>query len=279
MLPATAGNLGLGKNLGQRSLRARQSRTWPLPSLPRPGAQPQRVWPVLVACAARRKGKGLPTLKQLREKLAELGLPSRGRKAELLEQLRLAVLRAEEDTVEVLNAEPRRRSKGSGPVEEVEVLKVSGSWTTEGASDPDLVRPGDRIFLRAHTGRFLDVESDHAFARWEDTGDWQSLVIEKNPLVVESSDPTMFQPGDLAFLRAHTGCYLDVQDEGPVKARWVDLGVWQGLELAKREPAPIRVGDTIYLKSHTGMYIDVQGDAVQARWPDQGDWQALTVER
>ena len=81
--------------------------------------------------------------------------------------------------------------------------------------------------------------------------------------MVESSDPTMFQPGDLAFLRAHTGCYLDVQDEGPVKARWVDLGVWQGLELAKREPAPIRVGDTIYLKSHTGMYIDVQGDAVQ----------------
>ena len=102
--------------------------------------------------------------------------------------------------MEVLNAEPRRRSKGSGPVEEVEVLKVachamstsgfccdlstskaagvflllsilsseqvSGSWTTEGASDPDLVRPGDRIFLRAHTGRFLDVESDHAFARW-----------------------------------------------------------------------------------------------------------------
>ena len=40
---------------------------------------------------------GADPRKQLREKLAELGLPSRGRKAELLEQLRLAVLRAEEE--------------------------------------------------------------------------------------------------------------------------------------------------------------------------------------
>ena len=120
-----------------------------------------------------------------------------------------------------------------------------------------------------------------ALARWDDTGDWQQLVIEKSPLVVEGiTDPSLFHPGDLMFLKAHTGRYLDVQDEGsPVQARWQDLGVWQGLELAKKDSDPLRVGDIVFLKSHTGMYIDVHNHQVQARWADEGDWQALTISR
>ena len=95
-----------------------------------------------------------------------------------------------------------------------------------------------------------------------------------------SKDPTLFHPGDLIFLKAHTGCYLEVQEEGsPVQARWEDLGVWQGLELAKKDTDPLRVGDILFLKSHTGLYVDVQGDGVQARWADEGDWQALTISR
>ena len=143
----------------------------------------------------------------------------------------------------------------------------------------DLVRPGDEIFLRTHTVCYIDVEHERAYARWEDAGEWQKLVIEKSPLVVEETDPTLFHPGDLLFLRAHTGRYLDVEDEGPVQARWEDLGLWQGLELAKKDLDPLRVGDLLFLKSHTGMYIDVQGNGVQARWADEGDWQALRISR
>ena len=168
-------------------------------------------------------------------------------------------------------------------VEDTETLRIKSSWQAVSLSledDPSLIRPGDRIFLRAHTGCYIDVAEETAFARWDDTGDWQQLVIEKSPLVIEDTDPSLFYPGDLMFLKTHTGCYLDVQDEGsPVQARWQDLGVWQGLELAKKDADPLREGDIVYLKSHTGMYIDVHNQQVQARWADEGDWQALTIAR
>lgn len=246
----------------------------------------------LVCCATRGKtGKTLkrkgPTLKLLREKLKELGLPSSGKKADLLETLRQAVLEAK-DELEPETCPPEGISSGragSGRVEDTELIgasRIQSSWqaVSLGSDDPDLIRPGDRIFLRAHTGCYIDVAEEMAFARWDDTGDWQQLVIEKSPLVVEDTDPSLFHPGDLMFLKAHTGRYLDVQDEGsPVQARWQDLGVWQGLELAKKDPDPLRVGDILFLKSHTGMYIDVHNHQVQARWADEGDWQALTISR
>ncbi|CAE7901905.1 unnamed protein product, partial [Symbiodinium microadriaticum] len=232
--------------------------------------------------AARKRRKG-PTLKLLREKLKELGLPSSGKKAELLERLYLAVQEAaDEEEVDVLPALKRNGSRGLGDVEDAEGSEPSsmGSAGPPTSDDPDVIRPGDEVYLRAHTGYFLDVENDRVQARWEDMGTWQSLVIEKSPLVVETTSPTEFRSGDLAFFRAHTGFYLDVQDEGsPVQARWQDLGVWQGLEMSIQNEGPLKVGDTVFLKTHTGLYVDVQGASVQARWADEGDWQALTIER
>ncbi|CAK9023111.1 SAP domain-containing protein [Durusdinium trenchii] len=232
---------------------------------------------------ARGTRKPLPTLKQLREKLKELGLPSSGKKADLLEALRQAVLEAED----LLEPEvlPPKMVKSGGDGEGVHPVdtKMRSSWqavTVSLEEDSEVIRPGDRVFLRAHTGRYIEVERDRACARWDDCGGWQELVIEKSPLVIEDTDPTLFHPGDLIFLKAHTGCYLEVQGEGsPVQARWEDLGVWQGLELAKKDTDPLRVGDILFLKSHTGLYVDVQGDGVQARWADEGDWQALTISR
>lgn len=54
--------------------------------------------------------------------------------------------------------------------------------------DSEVIRPGDRVFLRAHTGRYIEVERDRACARWDDCGGWQELVIEKSPLVIEDTD-------------------------------------------------------------------------------------------
>ena len=255
------------------------------PSIPGKVVKPFFLSSVL-CCATRRKrsSRSLPTLKELRQKLKELGLPSSGRKADLLEALRQAVLLAEDPELE-LETEVLGAMNFEGPRETVdtETLRMKSSWQAKPISledDEDVIRPGDRIFLRAHTGCYIDVERDRAFARWDDPGGWQELVIEKSPLVIEDSDPHLFHPGDLIFLKAHTGCYLEVQDEGsPVQARWEDLGVWQGLELKKKNTDPLRVGDVVFLKSHTGMYVDVQGNGVQARWADEGDWQALTISR
>merc|ERR1711907_571774 len=41
------------------------------------------------------------------------------------------------------------------------------------------IMPGDSIFLQAHTGNLIDVQGTAVQARWSDTGDWQTLVIEK----------------------------------------------------------------------------------------------------
>jgi len=108
--------------------------------------------------------------------------------------------------------------------------------------DTDLIKPGDTVFFRAHTGMQMHVRGEDVRAQWDDYGDWQAMVIEKNPLVIENSDDRVFHSGDMIFLKAHTGKYVDVEGEG-VQARWKDLGTWQGLVIIKQEAGPIRHGD------------------------------------
>jgi len=150
--------------------------------------------------------------------------------------------------------------------------------------DADQLKPGDTICLKAHTGRYLAVFGEEVRAiNYNCNEPAQRLIMEKNPLVVESTDCSTFHSGDMVFLKAHTGTYVEVQDsERPVMARFNDLGTWQGLIITKPmglRTGPIRSGDTIFLQAHTGTYVDVQDDAVQARWPDDGDWQRLVIER
>lgn len=150
--------------------------------------------------------------------------------------------------------------------------------------DADQLKPGDTICLRAHTGRYLAVFGDEVRAISCSCDEpAQRLILERSPLVVESHDGSTFQSGDMVFLKAHTGKYIDVQDSGrPVMARWDDLGTWQGLVITKPmglRTGPIRSGDTIFLQAHTDTFVDVQDDAVRARWPDEGDWQMLVIER
>ena len=75
-------------------------------------------------CATRGKTlkRKLPTLKQLREKLKELGLPSSGKKAELLEILHQAVLEAK-DELEPETFPPDQKKKVVGMVEDTETLR------------------------------------------------------------------------------------------------------------------------------------------------------------
>merc|ERR1712072_132310 len=84
---------------------------------------------------------------------------------------------------------------------------------------------GHAVFLIAHTGNMVDVDSELAQARWHDRGYWQRFFIHKN------GGGTIF-PGDSIFLEAHTGKLIDIQDT-EVKARWTERGHWQSLVIEK----------------------------------------------
>ena len=43
----------------------------------------------------------------------------------------------------------------------------------------DSIYVGETIYLRAHTGKYIDVEGTSVRARYDDKGDWQALIIEK----------------------------------------------------------------------------------------------------
>merc|ERR1712093_960438 len=60
-----------------------------------------------------------------------------------------------------------------------------GLWQTfiiQKKSGKGPVMPGDSIFLRAHTGKFIEVDGVAVQARWNEEGEWQSLVVEKSSL-------------------------------------------------------------------------------------------------
>lgn len=85
---------------------------------------------------------------------------------------------------------------------------------------------GDTVFLKAHTGNFVDVEGIEVQARWQDRGEWQRFYIERK----DGSGAVL--PGDTIFLRANTQKVVEV-DGDKVQCRWDDLGMWQSLVIEK----------------------------------------------
>jgi len=132
------------------------------------------------------------------------------------------------------------------------------------------LKTGDQIYLRGSEGKFIEVETELAQARFDDRGDWQRFTIEKDQEGNISS-------GDHIYLRAHTGKHLEVENE-VAQARFDDRGDWQRFQIInKAQHGFIYKGDTVYLWTHTGNYIDVRDEKVRARYNEQGDWQALVV--
>lgn len=65
------------------------------------------------------------------------------------------------------------------------------------------------------------VDGADVQARWTDYGNWQKMIIEKN-------GNGAILPGDVIFLRVHTGKQIDVSGTS-VQARWSEKGLWQSL--------------------------------------------------
>lgn len=237
-----------------------------------------------------------PTLAEVRGKLEELGFPTSGQKEDLLQAmtaLRKIIREADESieptVLEETDEQRKKRLEAKRLLQSIEEVnpgihaapeeKPCNSGPT--ADSYDVIRPGDNVRLRMHTGSILDVRGDDVWVQNDaDAGEGQALVIEKSPLVVEKTDPSCFHSGDLAFFRAQNGCHLDLHcHKCHWRARWHDYGAWQSIELTKKEDGVLRAGDEVFLRTHTGAYIDVESDSVRARWEDQGEWQRFTIEK
>lgn len=51
----------------------------------------------------------------------------------------------------------------------------------------EMIYDGETIYLRSHTGKYIDVEGTSVQARYEEKGDWQALTIETVSGTEESS--------------------------------------------------------------------------------------------
>jgi hypothetical protein len=132
------------------------------------------------------------------------------------------------------------------------------------------IHSGDTVFLKTHSGVFIDVEGDEVRARFSERGTWQGLIIEK-------AEGGAISNGDVVCLLAHTGKHIDVEGAS-VQARWHDCGAWQQLMVQKEVPSAVPVGATVFLKTFTGTFIDAEAGAVQARWAERGTWQEFVIE-
>merc|ERR1711881_830675 len=117
------------------------------------------------------------------------------------------------------------------------------------------VNSGDVVFLRTHTGAYIDVSGESVQARWDDRGEWQKLIIEKRG----GAGPIL--PNDLVCFRAHTGKHVHAQD-AVLRAVWNDCGDWQSMQIEREVVNAVFSGHSIHLLGHTGKRIEVEGTAV-----------------
>lgn len=154
------------------------------------------------------------------------------------------------------------------PVLTTQNTKAASGGTAE---EDGSIQSGDAIFLKAHTGSYVDVQGGKVRARWNMQGDWQRMVITKE------GGGTIWSE-DTVFLRTHSGANLNV-DGDTVEALSDETGPTQELVIEKEaNDGAIWPGDVVFLTAHTGKCLDVQGAEVSARWAMRGPWQTFTIE-
>lgn len=149
-------------------------------------------------------------------------------------------------------------------------LNFGGACEKPGPS-PREVRSGSAIFLRAGTGKLIDVVDEKVQARWKDYGGWQKLTLERDG----GSDITS---GDAVFLKTHEGTHIDVEGDS-VQARVNGHGAMQELRLEKRGGGAIRFGDKVRLVTRDGKNITVRNESVHALSEADSEAQHFTVEK
>ncbi|KAJ1455162.1 hypothetical protein M885DRAFT_520405 [Pelagophyceae sp. CCMP2097] len=91
--------------------------------------------------------------------------------------------------------------------------------------------PGDAVYLKSSTGRYVDAEVGRPLAaRWSDRGSWQkfTLRLPRNRALCY---------GDVAYLQAHANHFVDVTG-GKAQSRWKQRGEWQKLAFERKQTQP-----------------------------------------
>jgi len=133
---------------------------------------------------------------------------------------------------------------------------------------------GDEIFLRSHTGLYLDVEGISVQARFTDQGPpggSQSFIIQGS-----GTGDGFVRSGDAVYLLAGTGQRLGVSGSFVHAERDFASG-FQSFVIEKPSGGQIFTGDAVRLRAHTGRYVNVAGSSVQA-WSLDGDGCLFIIE-
>lgn len=146
------------------------------------------------------------------------------------------------------------------------------------------LKPGDTVFLRGHTGRWLGTRNATIVCNKPDRR-------EATPFTLESKSSSLRHESKAVFRLAEA-------PDGPPGAMHFRLGVTQAYEVRTLQrpdgakdgetqfvvmsetPGMILSGTPVYLKSvGCGRTLDVEGDAVRARTQEQGTQQRIAIEK
>jgi len=136
--------------------------------------------------------------------------------------------------------------------------------------DPSLVS-GDVVFLRAHTGRLLEVTPDGLEARSSDFDGAEAFVL------VRASGGGKVAAGDAVYLRAQNNAYVTVSGASVASAFVVTPGEHERLVVEKRGNGTIGFGDEVYLKAYTGEHLSVGEKVIRAELSEKGAFEAFVI--
>jgi len=92
------------------------------------------------------------------------------------------------------------------------------------------IRAGWTVTMKAKTGNQVSVDGGDVFARYNNYGTWEKLVID-------FPGGGRLKSGDMVSLRAHTGKYISVTDTGEVVSKWGHALVWEKFNITGVVPS------------------------------------------
>ena len=143
----------------------------------------------------------------------------------------------------------------------------------------NLIASGDTIYLKANTGKYIDINGTALQARWTGQEQGQPIMIE-----LDMGYCGFIRAGDTISLAAYDGNVISISDT-VVQATQLEGGSsnvsynMSHIIIENEGGGMITAGDVIYLSGkHSGKHIDIAGMAVQARWTDRREGQQIIIE-
>mmetsp|Transcript_56516 Transcript_56516/g.123584 ORF Transcript_56516/g.123584 Transcript_56516/m.123584 type:complete len:1328 (-) Transcript_56516:77-4060(-) len=151
-----------------------------------------------------------------------------------------------------------------------------GGWFqgTEGEVGNEQLWSGDAIYLKAHTGRYLQPTHNKVFANSLTRDISQQLIVETK------GGSGLVRHGDIVYLHTHSGTTLQAEDN-QLETLEVDVqGPWQEFIIERKYgEGVVLAGDHVFFKANQGQYVDVEDIEAAARFETAGIWQTLQVEK